>query len=214
MDDALRVGGVQRIGNLDGEVEQFVRLEQFPGNALLQGLALQQLHSDEGLAFVLADFVNRADVGMVQRRGGAGLALEAFQGLTVLAPLLRQELESDLTAQRGVLGLIDDTHAPAAELLNNAIVGNGPTIHEAITSQQDAGELRNDASIRRVYWRVNAIGRSGTVIECQRVSFFYGLLRNQGMRSIWMLTGLLCGSSALRCLPVYCRAIKHSSMLI
>ena len=35
----------------------------------------------------------------------------------------------DLTAQRGVLSLIDNTHAPAAQLLNDAIVGNALADH-------------------------------------------------------------------------------------
>ena len=41
-------------------------------NTVLQGHAVQKLHGDEGLTIVLADFVDGADVGMVQ--GGSGLA--------------------------------------------------------------------------------------------------------------------------------------------
>ena len=69
---------IANVPELDGQVEQFVRLEQFPGKAMVEGLPLQQLHSDEGLAFMLAALVNRTDVGVVQRRGGAGFTLEAF----------------------------------------------------------------------------------------------------------------------------------------
>jgi hypothetical protein len=35
---------------------------------VLQGFAFQELHGDERLPFVLADFVNGAGVGMIQRR--------------------------------------------------------------------------------------------------------------------------------------------------
>ena len=38
MDYALRVGSVQRVGNLDRQVQQFVRLQRLAGKALLQGL--------------------------------------------------------------------------------------------------------------------------------------------------------------------------------
>jgi len=48
------------------------------GNPVLQRLALQQLHADEGLALVLVDVVDRADIGVVEGRRGPGLALEAL----------------------------------------------------------------------------------------------------------------------------------------
>jgi hypothetical protein len=43
--------------------------------------------------------------------------------------LFRQELEGNKPTELGVLGLIDDTHAPATEFLNNAIVRNGLANH-------------------------------------------------------------------------------------
>ena len=52
-----------------------------PGDALLQRGALQVLHDDEGAAVLLADVVNRADVGVIQGGGGAGLAPETVQGV-------------------------------------------------------------------------------------------------------------------------------------
>jgi hypothetical protein len=39
---------------------------------------------DEGLTFVLADLMDRADVGMVQSRSRAGFTTETFQRLRVL----------------------------------------------------------------------------------------------------------------------------------
>ena len=48
-------------------------------------LPFQQLHGDEGLAFELIYLVNRADVGVVERRRGLGFAPEALQGLMSLA---------------------------------------------------------------------------------------------------------------------------------
>ena len=48
-------------------------------DAVLQRHAVQKLHGDERLAVLLADVVDRADVGMVQRGGGLRLALEAAQ---------------------------------------------------------------------------------------------------------------------------------------
>jgi hypothetical protein len=44
------------------------------GNAMLEGLALQVLHHDERLAFLLVNVVNGANVGMVQRGGRTGFS--------------------------------------------------------------------------------------------------------------------------------------------
>jgi len=51
------------------------------GDHCSERAALQQLHNHEVTAFLTADFVDRADVGMVERRGGTGLALKALECL-------------------------------------------------------------------------------------------------------------------------------------
>ena len=126
MDDPLRVRGLERVGDLDGEVKQFVRLERLARNAMLQGLSLQQLHRDEGLAFVLVDVVNRADVGMVERGRRLRFPLESFQSLPVPGEFCRQKLQGHSALQLAVLGLVHYPHAPAAQLLQDAVVGNRP----------------------------------------------------------------------------------------
>src|SRR5208337_1105977 len=96
---------------------------------MLQGLSLQIFHVNEGLALVLLNSVDSADVGMVERRGGAGLPLKTLQRLTIPGKFFRQEFERYEAAELGVLGLIDHTHPSAAQLLNDAVVGNGLTNH-------------------------------------------------------------------------------------
>jgi len=73
---------------------------------------------------VLADFVNRADVGMIQGRGGTGFAPEAFEGLTVSGHVIGQEFQRDVTAEVFVFGFIHYPHPAATELFQNPIVGN------------------------------------------------------------------------------------------
>ena len=51
---------------------------------------------------------------------------------------MARKLERDLATERGVLGEIDDTHAPAAKLLQYAIVGNRLTDHVSASSTRDA----------------------------------------------------------------------------
>jgi hypothetical protein len=53
------------------------------GHPLAKRFALQQLHGDKRLALVLGNFVDGADVRVVERAGGARFALEAFQGLRI-----------------------------------------------------------------------------------------------------------------------------------
>ena len=94
---------------------------------MLERLALHQLHRKEGAAIVLADFVNRADVGMIQGRGSAGFALEALECLTIVGDVVRQEFQRDVTAKALVLGLINHTHPATTKFFKNTIVGNRAT---------------------------------------------------------------------------------------
>ena len=66
------------------------------GDEMLQRHAVEELHGDEGLlAILFADFMDGADVGMIQRRGGSGFAPEAFQGLRVLRDIVGQKFQGD-----------------------------------------------------------------------------------------------------------------------
>jgi hypothetical protein len=75
--------------------------------------------------FVLTDVVDRADVGVVQGRSSPRLALEAGQSLGISGDFIRKELESHETVESGILGLIDNTHAASAQLLNDAVMRDG-----------------------------------------------------------------------------------------
>ena len=89
---------------------------------MLEGGAFQELHHDVGLALLLTDIVNGADVGMVQGRGGLSFPLETSQGLRIARHLIWEELQGDEAVQAGVFGLIDDAHPPAPELPDNFVV--------------------------------------------------------------------------------------------
>ena len=53
------------------------------GGPLWGGGTVQKLHGDKGLVTIFADFVNGADVRVIERGGGTGLAAKAFQRLWV-----------------------------------------------------------------------------------------------------------------------------------
>lgn len=103
--DAPHVRGLERIGNLDGEIEDLRELERLPvPQPVAQGLAFEQLHGQQRLAIGVIDLVDGADVRVVQRRGGARLALEALEREVVARELRRQELERDVAPQLRVVG--------------------------------------------------------------------------------------------------------------
>ena len=86
--DAAGVGGLEGIGDLRAEIEQRLELERARPEPVPQRLALEQLHRDEGLALVLVDVVDRADVGVLERGGRAGFALQPLERLGVARQLL------------------------------------------------------------------------------------------------------------------------------
>jgi hypothetical protein len=99
-------------------------------------------HGDERSAFVLPDVVDGANVGMVQRGGGLRLALESGQGLWVSGYFFGKELQGDKAAQTRVFSLVDNAHATATQLLDDAVVRDGLADHQ--------GQI-----LRRRNWQVN-----------------------------------------------------------
>src|ERR1044072_8538008 len=91
-------------------------------------LAFEQFHDDKGAPFVLADIVDRANVGMVQSGGGARLTLEALEGALVVE-FVGQEFECDAAAEASVFGLVYDAHPTDAELAADAVVSDGTAAH-------------------------------------------------------------------------------------
>ena len=123
MDDALGVRGLERIGNLNGQIEHLgepERLSTF--QSLPQRLPFEQLHGQQRLPVDVVDLVDRADVRVVQRRGGTRFALEALERGMVLRERWREKLERNVTPEFRVVGAIHHTHPPRADLVKDAIV--------------------------------------------------------------------------------------------
>ena len=88
--------------------------------ALPERFSLEPFHRDERPAIVIGDFVNGADVRMIERRRGTCLATEAVDG-----ELRGQEFQRDFASEREVLREIHQAHAAAAEQRLDAIVADG-----------------------------------------------------------------------------------------
>src|SRR5262245_21509761 len=130
MEDASAVSRIQRIRNLDAEVDGLMDLERPVRQQLAQGLPLEQLHHEVRAALVLADVVDGADVRMVQGRSGACFDAKPLERARV-AQIIRDELEGDGPAQSNVFAGVDDTHPTCAQLGGDAVVADGASDHRS-----------------------------------------------------------------------------------
>ena len=78
---------------------------------------------------MLADLMDRADVGMIQSGRSTSFTTEPFERLRVLGYVFGKKLQRDETTEVYVLSLVDNTHAATAQLLNNVVVRDGLTDH-------------------------------------------------------------------------------------
>ena len=101
--------------------------------AFRERLPLEQLHHDERLTAgvgILADLVDGADIGVIQRRGRARLAAQPLDCGRMITRLRRQHLDRHLPSERDVLGTEDEPHAAAAELIDDPVVREGAADHQ------------------------------------------------------------------------------------
>jgi len=74
-------------------------------------------------------FVDRADIGVVQSRGGPGFALEALKSLTVFGKFIGEKLQRNMAAEARIFSLENDTHSAAADVFKDVTVRDGPASH-------------------------------------------------------------------------------------
>ena len=111
MDDAVIVGGFERVGDLAGDGEHLVQRERPAGNARGEVFAVDQLHHQRG-TFQAVDL---GDVGMVQGREGVSLALEPGKPVWIAGEDVRQDFDRDVPMQLRVASAVDFAHPPGAE---------------------------------------------------------------------------------------------------
>jgi hypothetical protein len=139
MDDAPLVGGIERVRDLDRQVEHCLDRQGTPCDTVLQGAAGEVLEHYEGLPVVFTDVVRGADARMAEGRRGSGLALEPVEGLPILSERLGKELEGDGAPEARILGLVHDTHAAATELSHDAVMRVGASDHPGSSGKSGSG---------------------------------------------------------------------------
>jgi hypothetical protein len=93
----------------------------------LETAAVEVLQREEGLAFVLTDFVNRDDIRVLQLSDGLGLDQKAGQLCFAGMRARENHLEGDEAVEAQVLRLVDHTHAAAAQYAQDLVAGNMDT---------------------------------------------------------------------------------------
>jgi hypothetical protein len=130
VDDPQLVSPRQPLGDLGGDVEGAVERQGAAGDLLLQRLPGVVGHGHEHPAVRgLVDLVDDADVGVLEAGDRLRLLQEARARQGVARQLGGDELDGDLPAELQILGLVDDTHPPLADLLDHPVFGDGLADH-------------------------------------------------------------------------------------
>ena len=95
VNDPLAVSRLQALGGLGGDVDYLVELERAIVDFVLDGPSRDEGHGEKGLSLGLVDFIDGANVGMVECRRGLGFAQEAFLGFGVFNDVGAEKLQRD-----------------------------------------------------------------------------------------------------------------------
>ncbi len=70
------------------------------------------------------DFIDRADVWVIQSGGGLRFALEAGEGLRIASDFRQEEFESHEAVELGVFRFVDHAQPSPAQFFEHVIAGN------------------------------------------------------------------------------------------
>ena len=116
MHDALLVRRLQRAGDLRGVTDRVVQRQgPVAAQPVVERLALDVLHDEVAHAVLLADVVERADVGVVQAGDRLPLAHEPALEVVVGRHVLGKDLDGDGAVEAGVARPVYLTHPAHAK---------------------------------------------------------------------------------------------------
>src|SRR6266852_9786935 len=108
---------------------------------MTERLAFEQFHGDERPAANLIDFVDGANVGVIQCRSRARLSPKALEHKRILRELFGQAFDRHLAPEIDVLPSIDDSHTAAADYLQQPVMTNLCTDCKAPFCSRDRSRL-------------------------------------------------------------------------
>ena len=113
--DAARVRGRQPLGDGGPDLEGSPERERSANERHAQRFALEELRDGVRNAPLVADVVDRQDIRMRKSGDRPGLALEPGERLGILFESLRQNLDSDIAAEPGILRPVHLPHSSRAQ---------------------------------------------------------------------------------------------------
>ncbi len=125
VDDATAVGFFEAFANLDPAPERLLRRERAFLQGVGQGFSFQVLHDQKVAAVLVADVVEGADVGMIQRGDGPRFPIEPLPGFWALRQVGRKNFDGYCALQARVPGAVHLTHPPAPSV---ATISYGPSL--------------------------------------------------------------------------------------
>ena len=162
MNDAAGMSGVERIGNLNREIEERGKRNRAAADSFAERLAFEQLHDEKWAAIRFAYVEERADAGMIQRGDGARFALKAFERGGIVSEFAGEKFQRDEAAETNIFGAEDLAHAAAAERFDDAIMRECLADQERASGQQAivihregsrsklARKLKSERHLRRI----------------------------------------------------------------
>jgi len=114
MQDALGVGGVERVSDVDADVQQAVEFQRRTVDQVFERGAFHELHNQECAAIFFADIVDSADIGVIQRGSSFGFAAESLQRCGIPGERIGKKFDGDEAFEAGVLRFVDNAHSSTA----------------------------------------------------------------------------------------------------
>src|SRR5882762_6020930 len=127
MNDAFVVRASESGGDLRAVAQDGFRRDADVSAEGAKSFAFDQLHDDVKFAVGLGDFVDGADVGVSERRGGAGFVKQILAGGGVEAGVLLDDFQGDIAMEDFVKCAVDDAHSAFANLFGNAVMADDLT---------------------------------------------------------------------------------------
>src|SRR5438128_1709671 len=115
MDDAVLVGGFERLADLPRDWERLIDRNRVSRDALRERLPFDELHDERRDAAGVLEMENACDIRMIERCEDLCLTREPCNAIAIARDVSRKNLDRDLTPKLRVAGAIDLAHAAGAQ---------------------------------------------------------------------------------------------------